>query len=65
MPVGAGLSGELDNDARWKEWRMTDTGGIVVDYDLMVPARDGVGLATDVYRPAGPGRFPLGTHALG
>ena len=38
---------------------MTDTGGIVVERDLMVPARDGVLLATDVYRPNGPGPFPV------
>jgi predicted acyl esterase len=35
---------------------MTDTGGIVIERDLMVPARDGVLLGTDVYRPEGPGR---------
>jgi hypothetical protein len=34
---------------------MTDTGEIIVERDLMVPERDGVRLATDVYRPAGPG----------
>ena len=38
---------------------MTDTGGIVVERDLMVRARDGVVLATDVYRPDGPGPFPV------
>jgi len=38
---------------------MTDTGGIVVERDLMVPARDGVLLATDLYRPDGPGPFPV------
>ena len=38
---------------------MTDTGGIVVEHDLMVPARDGVMLATDLYRPDGPGPFPV------
>src|SRR5438034_4753023 len=38
---------------------MTDTGGILVERDLMVPARDGVVLATDVYRPAEPGPFPV------
>ena len=38
---------------------MTDMGAIVVERDLMVPARDGVLLATDVYRPAGPGPFPV------
>src|SRR5215470_11060363 len=38
---------------------MTEAGEIVVERDLMVPARDGVLLATDVYRPAGPGPFPV------
>ena len=38
---------------------MTETGEIVVERDLMVPARDGVVLATDVYRPDGPGPFPV------
>src|SRR5215472_15335915 len=38
---------------------MTEAGEIVVDRDLMVPARDGVLLATDVYRPEGPGPFPV------
>ena len=32
---------------------MTDAGGIVVERDLMAPARDRVMLATDVYRPDG------------
>ena len=38
---------------------MTGTGGIVIQRDLMVPARDGVLLSTDVYRPEGPGLFPV------
>jgi len=38
---------------------MTATGEIIVECDLMVPARDGVLLATDVYRPEGPGAFPI------
>ena len=38
---------------------MTDMGAIVVERDLMVPARDGVMLATDAYRPGGPGPFPV------
>jgi putative CocE/NonD family hydrolase len=38
---------------------MTDAGGMVVERDLMVPAHDGVMLATDVYRPDGPGPFPV------
>jgi putative CocE/NonD family hydrolase len=32
--------------------------GVVVDRDVFVPARDGVGLAIDIYRPDGPGKFP-------
>jgi predicted acyl esterase len=31
---------------------------MTVERDIMVPARDGVGLATDVYRPPGIGPFP-------
>ena len=38
---------------------MTEAGEIVVERDLMVPARDGVLLATDVFRPQGPGLFPV------
>jgi len=38
---------------------MTDTGEIVIERDLMMQARDGVRLATDVYRPPGPGPFPI------
>jgi predicted acyl esterase len=34
---------------------MTETGGIVVEDDVMMPARDGVLLATDIYRPEGQG----------
>src|SRR5271166_585449 len=33
--------------------------GMVVERDLIVPARDGVGLATDVFRPASGGPFPV------
>ena len=36
-----------------------ETGDIIVERDLIVPARDGVGLATDVYRPEGAGPFPV------
>jgi uncharacterized protein len=39
--------------------RMTHTGGIVVERDVMVPARDGVLLATDIYRPDGVGPIPV------
>ena len=35
------------------------TGDMVVDRDLVVLARDGVALATDVYRPVGGGPFPV------
>jgi len=38
---------------------MTEAGEIVVERDLMVPVRDEVLLATDVYRPEGPGPFPV------
>ena len=38
---------------------MPGPGEAIVERDLMVPARDGVGLATDVYRPAGDGPFPV------
>jgi hypothetical protein len=31
-----------------EEWLMTDTGGIVVERDVMVPARDGVLLAIEL-----------------
>jgi uncharacterized protein len=38
---------------------MTGIGEIVIEPDLMAPARDGVELATDVYRPDGSGPFPV------
>jgi uncharacterized protein len=38
---------------------MPASGKIVIERDLMVPARDGVRLATDVYRPPGIGPFPV------
>ena len=34
-------------------------GGMVVERDLMAPARDGVMLAIDIYRPSGSGPFPV------
>ena len=34
-------------------------GGIVIERDLMTPARDGTMLATDLYRPDGSGPFPV------
>ena len=36
---------------------------VLVERDLVVRARDGVGLATDVYRPAGAGRFRCCSNA--
>jgi putative CocE/NonD family hydrolase len=38
---------------------MLGRGEVVVERDLMVPARDGIKLSTDVYRPAGDGPFPV------
>ncbi len=38
----------------------TDTStGIVIERNVMVPMRDGVRLAADVFRPAGEGRWPV------
>ena len=33
--------------------------GVVIERNVMVPMRDGVRLATDVYRPDKPGQFPV------
>jgi putative CocE/NonD family hydrolase len=49
----------MPKGAAREEMRMTQTGGIVVDRDVMVPARDGVLLATDIYRPDGAGPFAV------
>jgi uncharacterized protein len=38
---------------------MPGVGDILIERDLIVRARDGVGLATDVYRPSGEGLFPV------
>jgi hypothetical protein len=38
---------------------MPGPGETVVTRDLVVTARDGAGLATDIYRPAGDGPFPV------
>jgi putative CocE/NonD family hydrolase len=35
------------------------SGGIIVEKNVMVSMRDGVRLATDVYRPAAPGQYPV------
>lgn len=32
---------------------------VIAEYNVMVPMRDGVELATDVFRPAKPGRYPV------
>lgn len=32
---------------------------VTLESDVMVPMRDGVGLATDIYRPSAEGRFPV------
>lgn len=32
---------------------------IVIERNVMVPMRDGVRLATDIYRPDKPGQFPV------
>ena len=32
---------------------------VQLEFDVRVPMRDGVALSTDIYRPAGPGRFPV------
>ena len=31
----------------------------VVDQKVMMPMRDGIRLATDIYRPKGPGKYPV------
>lgn len=33
--------------------------GVIAQYNVMVPMRDGVRLSTDIYRPAKPGRYPV------
>ena len=40
--------------------RMTQDNDLIVESDVMVQTRDGIGLATDIYRPASsPGPFPV------
>src|SRR6185503_1070728 len=39
--------------------RSTPVTDVVVQHDLPVPMRDGVLLKADVYRPSGPGRYPV------
>ncbi|MFJ5103598.1 CocE/NonD family hydrolase [Streptomyces sp. NPDC088554] len=38
---------------------MTTTDELVIENDVMVPMRDGVRLRTDIFRPAGPGPYPV------
>ncbi|MGW0583009.1 CocE/NonD family hydrolase [Streptomyces sp. NPDC002920] len=38
---------------------MADTAELTVENDVMVPMRDGVRLRTDIFRPAGPGPYPV------
>jgi len=44
---------------RGSRMSVPETGGIVLEHDLAVIARDEVKLGTDVYRPAGTGPFPV------
>ena len=32
---------------------------VIVEHNIMVPMRDGIRLATDIYRPDKPGQFPV------
>src|SRR5258708_30461928 len=34
-------------------------GPITVDYNVRIPMRDGSTLSADIYRPAGPGPYPV------
>ncbi|MGY0063846.1 CocE/NonD family hydrolase [Streptomyces sp. LZ34] len=38
---------------------MADVDDLVVENDVMVPMRDGIRLRTDIFRPAGPGPYPV------
>ena len=42
----------------WRELISQPKYGIKTEKDIMVPVRDGVRLAVDVYRPDAPGKFP-------
>jgi putative CocE/NonD family hydrolase len=49
---------------KWRmiSWRLgvpQPAHSVVVDRDVMIPVRDGVRLAADIYRPKGPGKFPV------
>lgn len=36
----------------------SSSASVVIEYNIMVPMRDGVRLSTDIYRPAAEGRYP-------
>ena len=38
---------------------MADADVLIVENDVMVPMRDGIRLRTDIFRPAGPGPYPV------
>jgi putative CocE/NonD family hydrolase len=54
-------AGKRTTETDWGEKRMDvlRESNFIVDRDLIVPARDGVALATDVYRPSASGPFPV------
>src|ERR1700726_2885084 len=58
-PPFTGARRATDNADILASRRDMSGGAMVVDRDLVITARDGVGLATDVYRPAGHGPFPV------
>src|SRR5437588_1557329 len=51
--------GAADNAGRPDKSDGLSEGEMIVDRDFIATARDGVGLGTDVYRPAGHGPFPV------
>ena len=59
--VGSGAvnRGFLPGETHMKQESSLPEYGIVVAQDVMVPMRDGVRLATDVYRPANPDGSPV------
>src|SRR6202023_151757 len=58
-PPFPGARRATDNTDILASRRDMSGGAMGVDRDLVVTARDGVGLAMDVYRQAGPGLFPV------
>lgn len=53
--AGAGIRGTFDASTPVPQ----NAGGVHVDKDVLVPMRDGVRLAADIYRPAATGQFPV------